>query len=85
MEILPLPPNSPKTAVTPRKRVIMARKTTLEKADRSFDLEFWQRMGSRARFAAAWQMVNEFRVIRGLHGRQPRLQRSVTRIQQRGS
>ena len=35
----------------------MARLTRLEEADRSFDIEFWQRLGDNAIFAAAWEMV----------------------------
>ncbi len=57
----------------PRRRVVMARKTTIDKLDRSFDLEFWRRVGSRGRFAAAYQMVQEFLKIRGLSERRSRL------------
>jgi hypothetical protein len=35
----------------------MERLTTLDKADRSFDIEFWQRLGDEAIFSAAWEMV----------------------------
>lgn len=38
-------------------RVVMSRLTRLEDADRSFDIEFWQRQGPAAIFAAAWEMV----------------------------
>ena len=37
--------------------VVMARLVRLEDADRSFDVEFWQRLGDGAIFAAAWDMV----------------------------
>jgi hypothetical protein len=45
-------------------RLVMERLTRLEDADRSFDIEFWQRLGDAAIFAAAWEMVvfaNEFK------------------------
>jgi hypothetical protein len=45
-------------------RLVMGRLTLLEDADRSFDIEFWQRLGDGAIFAAAWEMVvfaNEFK------------------------
>lgn len=52
--------------------------------DGSFDREFWQGLGHEAIFAAAWEMVAEVDLIRGGDGRQPRLQRSVHRLQRRG-
>jgi len=52
--------------------------------DRQFDLEFWRRLGSQARFAASWEMVKEYMALRGIHGRQSRLQRSVERIERAG-
>lgn len=51
--------------------------------DGSFDLEFWSRVGAEGRFAAAWEMVSEVAAVRGEHGDQPRLQRSVLRILRR--
>jgi predicted nucleotidyltransferase len=45
--------------------------------DRNFDIEFWQEQGDEAIFRAAWDMVvmaEEFK-----YGREPRLQRTVTR------
>lgn len=62
----------------------MARLVRREEQDRSFDLEFWRRVGDVGRFAAAWQMVNELRLIRGIRGEQPRLQRSVSVLKRRG-
>lgn len=49
--------------------------------DGSFDYEFWRRVGAEGRFAAAWEMVQEVAAIRGENGDQPRLQRSVVRVQ----
>jgi hypothetical protein len=65
----------------PRERVIMARVSTREQHnDRSFDLEFWERVGDIGRIAAAWQMVKEVQLIRGQSGELPRMQKSVGRI-----
>ncbi len=49
--------------------------------DGSFDLEFWERVGAEGRFAAAWEMVAESAALRGEHADQPRLQRSVVRVE----
>ncbi len=38
---------------------IMERIGKMSESDRSFDVEFWQRQGSTAIFAAAWEMVEE--------------------------
>lgn len=49
-----------------------------------FDRAFWARAGAEARFAAAWEMVQEVQLIRGKSDvSQSRLQRSVQRIQRR--
>ncbi|MCI0692218.1 hypothetical protein L0337_09480 [candidate division KSB1 bacterium] len=64
-----------------RERVVMARVVTREQhGKRSFDMEFWQKVGDVGRFAAAWQMVKEVQLIRGQSGELPRLQKSVTRV-----
>ena len=52
--------------------------------DGSFDIEFWRRIGAEGRFAAAWEMVLEAQAIRGVKdAREPRLQRSVLRVERR--
>ena len=38
---------------------IMERVGKVSESDRSFDTEFWQRQGSTAIFAAAWELVVE--------------------------
>ena len=48
------------------------------------DLEFWQSVSPEQRVAALWDMVLEHRAIKGLEGDEPRLQRSVVRIQRNG-
>jgi hypothetical protein len=55
-----------------------------EKDDGAFDLAFWRAAGAEAIFAAAWEMVNEARAIRGEDGDEPRLQRAVVRVVRRG-
>lgn len=65
----------------PRERVVMSRVVSREQhSERSFDIEFWQKVGDVGRAAAAWQMVREVQLIRGLSGELPRLQKSVTRV-----
>ena len=54
------------------------------KDDGDFDLKFWQAVGGEGIFAAAWEMIDEFRSFRGEDGDQPRLQRSVLRVVRRG-
>ncbi len=68
----------------PRPRVIMSRVVGREEhADRSFDLEFWEKVGAEGRFAAAWQMVKEVQLMRGQSGELPRMQRNVARVLRR--
>jgi hypothetical protein len=65
-------------------RVMMSRVVRRKQHDdRSFDIEFWQKVGDAGRFAAAWQMIREFQLIRGQSGELPRMQKSVTRILRR--
>ena len=49
--------------------------------ERAADREFWQRMTPDERVAVLWDMVLEARAWQGGHGDQPRLQRSVVRVQ----
>jgi hypothetical protein len=63
-----------------RGKVVMERLVPLKAADRSFDLEFWSRVGSARKFEIAWQMVLESREWRGQPGGQPRLRKDVERL-----
>ncbi len=68
-----------------RKRVFITRKIRRGvNEEKDFDREFWKKAGHEARFAAAWEMVNEFYLIRGNKdvGEQ-RLQRSIQNIKRR--
>lgn len=67
-----------------RERLVMTRLLRAgEKDDGHFDLEFWQRQGPEAIFAASWELMNEVRAMRGENGDEPRLQRSVCRLVRR--
>jgi len=64
-----------------KRRVVMSRVVTREQhSDRSFDIEFWQKVGDVGRFAAAWQMIKEVQLIRGQSGELPPFQKAVGRI-----
>jgi hypothetical protein len=64
-----------------RTPVRMARLIRATEMDRSFDLEFWEKVGAEGRFSAAWEMVLEVNAIRGKERNEPRLRRSVQNIQ----
>lgn len=74
----------PKPEMPPREGFVMERYGRLQEMDRSFDIEYWQRLGPAAIMEAAWQMVVD------VHSRRPggadelRLQRSVESFQRRG-
>lgn len=51
--------------------------------DRTFDIEFWQAQGDDAIFRAAWEMVVLAEEVK--HGKRPRLDRTITRVERRKS
>ena len=57
--------------------LVMERIGKVRESDRSFDMEFWQRQGSSAIFAAAWQMVVETWRWKGRSESELEFQRSV--------
>jgi hypothetical protein len=59
---------------------IMERIGKMSQSDRSFDVEFWQRQGSNAIFAAAWEMVEEACRWKGGSESELEFQRSVERL-----
>ncbi len=66
------------------RRVVMSRVVTRDQHnDRSFDIEFWEKVGDVGRFAAAWQMIREVQLIRGQSGELPPFQKSVARVLRR--
>jgi len=56
---------------------IMERVGKVSETDRRFDIEFWQRQGSSAIFAAAWQMVIDAYRWKGKSDSELTFQRSV--------
>jgi hypothetical protein len=58
---------------------VMERFGKLQEMDRSFDIAYWQRLGSKAIFDAAWQMVVDVETQKG-HIGDLRLQRSVEQL-----
>ena len=61
-----------------------ARVVGLHADDGSFDREFWRGIPPKERLELVWAMALEARHWRGERGGQPRLQRSVCRIERRG-
>jgi hypothetical protein len=61
----------------------MERYGRLEEMDRSFDIEYWQRLGPTAIFEAAWQMVVDAHSQRAGGADELRLRRTVESFQRR--
>lgn len=64
------------TVETPR-GTLMWRVVPLAEADRDFDLHFWQSQPPSARFAAAWELVENAWAIKGRPAHELRLQRTA--------
>jgi hypothetical protein len=62
---------------------IMERVGKVSESNRAFDVEFWQRQGSTAIFAAAWQMVVDAQRWKKKSDAELELQRSVEHIERR--
>ena len=73
------------TSEESKPRVVMERLTRLEDADRSFDIEFWQRQGDAAIFAAAWELVVFANEFKGRDASQLRFQRTLKKLQRASS
>jgi hypothetical protein len=65
--------------------LVMERLTRLEDADRSFDIEFWQRLGDDAIFAAAWEMVVFAHKFKGRNVSELAFQRTLRKTQRTSS
>lgn len=50
----------------------------IEDMDRSFDIEFWQKLGTAAIFKAAWEMAKDYHRKQGMTEDEFRLQRSIS-------
>jgi hypothetical protein len=64
---------------------VMERIGRIEEMDRSFDIEFWQRQDSEARFAAAWELVVFAQQQKGRDGSELRLQRTLEYLERKAS
>ena len=62
---------------------VMERFGKLEQMDRSFDIEYWQRLGPAAIFEAAWRMVVDAHVQAGGGIEDLRIRRTVESFQRR--
>ncbi len=56
---------------------VMERFGRLRDADRSFDIEYWQRQGDAAIFQAAWELAESYHRDQGMGPDELRLQRSL--------
>lgn len=72
---------SPIHTAAPPRGIVMWRSVSLEQADREFDYTFWQSQPPEARFAAAWEMVQNAWLIQSRPAHELRLQRTVIRVQ----
>jgi len=55
----------------------------VDEQDRSFDIEYWQRQDSAARFAAAWELVVFAHERKGGDSSELRLQRTIESLEHR--
>jgi hypothetical protein len=60
---------------------VMERFGSLQDADRSFDIEYWQRQGDAAIYRAAWELVEFYHRDQGMKPDELRLQRSIESFQ----
>ena len=67
----------------PKKRIVSLRLSRQSQDERAFDDAFWRELGPAARLEALWDMVLEAELWQGRSGDQPRLQRSLLRIERR--
>ena len=49
----------------------------LETDDRSFDQKFWQQKGLKAIFDAAYDMIQDYFLLKENYANKPRIQRSI--------
>lgn len=64
-----------------RSNFVMEGLSRVEDLDRSFDIEFWQRQDSNARFSAAWELVVFAHEGKGGDEAELRLQRTVEALE----
>lgn len=67
-------------------RLMMSRLTAIEEqSDRSFDIEFWQRLTVEQRLQAVWDMVVFEHELKGRDPNELRLQRTIGSFRSRES
>ena len=71
------------TPQAPESDFVMERFGSLREADRSFDIEYWQRQGDAAIFRAAWELVERYHRDQGMERDELRLQRSLEHFERR--
>ena len=76
--------NGPSMTADERRRRATTRVIRLHEDQSAFDREFWQAMSPDARLEALWDLTLDFLTLSGEGGDQPRLQRSVCRIERGG-
>jgi len=65
-------------------RLVMSRLTTVEEqGNRSFDIEFWQRLSDEQRLNAVWELVALDYELKGKNANELRLQRTIENLQPR--
>ena len=65
-------------------RVVMSQLTTVEEqGNRSFDIEFWQRLTDEQRMQAVWEMVVFDYELKGKNLNELRLQRTVENLRRK--
>jgi hypothetical protein len=65
-------------------RVVMAQLTTIEEqGNRSFDIEFWQRLTDEQRMQAVWDLVVFDYELKGKNLDELRLQRTVENLRRK--
>lgn len=65
-----------------RKKIWVNKAKSFKEAE-EFDILFWKRAGSAAKFAALWGMVKDFYKLKNIkNGNKLRLQRTIWRIEQ---
>jgi hypothetical protein len=67
-----------------RRRHATARLIRLEDDDGSFDRAFWAAVPPEARLEALWDLTLDYVALSSRDGDQPRLQRSVCRVERSG-
>jgi hypothetical protein len=64
-----------------KNRLVMTRLTTIEEqGNRSFDVEFWQRLSDEQRMQAVWDLVIFDYELKGKNTDELRLQRTVENL-----